>query len=165
MDKFRMANSGIDIYRKSTCTGQYTRYDSFEPWSRKTALVRSLFHRAVNICSHLTFFNKQISIIFQSRSWNGFPANVRFSIIRKLKIKYYANSSKDSSNHCWRLPSFLFAQQIPNHSQNKGNICLIGQFLTLRNSSVAKQLAMEITRWPQPKENKLCVFFCISFKI
>ena len=48
---------------------------------------------------------------------------------------------------------------------NKGNICLIGQFLTLRNWSVAKQLAMEITRWPQSKENKLCAFFCISFKI
>ena len=31
--------------------------------------------------------------------WNGFPANVRFSIIRKLKTKYQVNSSKDSSNH------------------------------------------------------------------
>ena len=42
-----ISNSGIDIYRKSTCTGQYTRFDSFEPWSRKTAWVRSLFHGAV----------------------------------------------------------------------------------------------------------------------
>ena len=32
-------------------------------------------------------------------SWNGFPANVPFSIIRKLKTKYQVNSSKDSSDH------------------------------------------------------------------
>ena len=32
-------------------------------------------------------------------SWNDFPANVRSSIIRKLKTKYQVDSSKDSSNH------------------------------------------------------------------
>ena len=32
-----VSDSGIDIFRKSTHTGQYTRFDSFEPWSRKTA--------------------------------------------------------------------------------------------------------------------------------
>ena len=32
-------------------------------------------------------------------SCNGFPANVRFSIIRKLKTKYQVDSSKDSCNH------------------------------------------------------------------
>ena len=96
-----ISNSGIDIdiYRKSTCTGQYTRFDSFETWSRKTAWVRSLFHRAVNICSNLTFLYEQISMISKFMSWNGFPGNVRSSIIRKLKTKYQVNSSKDSSNH------------------------------------------------------------------
>ena len=63
-----ISNSGIDVSWKSTHMGQYTRFDSFEPWSRKTAWVRSLFHQAVNICSNLTF-SKFIS-------WNGFPANV-----------------------------------------------------------------------------------------
>ena len=52
-----ISDSGIDIFQKSTHTGQYTRFDSFG--SRKTAWVRSLFHRAVNICSNsLTFLNK-----------------------------------------------------------------------------------------------------------
>ena len=32
-------------------------------------------------------------------SWNGFPANVRFSIIRKLKVKYEVNSGADCSKH------------------------------------------------------------------
>ena len=38
-------------------------------------------------------------MISKFMSWNGFPANVRLSIIRKLKTKYQVNSSKDSSNH------------------------------------------------------------------
>ena len=94
-----ISDSGIDIFRKSTHTGQCTRFDSFEPWSRKTAWVRSLFHRAVNICSNLTFINKQISMISKFMSWNGFPANVRFSIIRKLKAKYEVNSNAYCSKH------------------------------------------------------------------
>ena len=32
-------------------------------------------------------------------SWNGFPANVRFSIIRKLKAKYEVKSRADCSKH------------------------------------------------------------------
>ena len=39
------------------------------------------------------------SMISKFMSWNGFPGNMRFSIIRKLKTKYQVNSSKDSSNH------------------------------------------------------------------
>ena len=62
-------HTGQDTHR-STHTGQYTRFDSFDPWSRKTAWVRSLFHRAVNICSNLTFINKQISMISKFMSWN-----------------------------------------------------------------------------------------------
>ena len=38
-------------------------------------------------------------MISKFMSFNGLPANVRFSIIRKLKTKYQVDSSKDSSNH------------------------------------------------------------------
>ena len=44
--------------------------------------VRSLFHQAA---SNLTFLNKEISMISKFMSWNGFAANVWFSIIPKLK--------------------------------------------------------------------------------
>ena len=54
-----ISQSGINIYRKSTHTGQYTDFDSFEPWARKTAWIRSLFHRAVNICSSSAFLNQR----------------------------------------------------------------------------------------------------------
>ena len=79
--------SGINIYRKPTHTGQYTHFDSFEPWARKTAWIRSLFHRAVNICSNSAFLNQQILQISKFMAWNGFTAQIRSSIIRKLKIR------------------------------------------------------------------------------
>ena len=93
-----ISDSGIDIFWKSTHTGQYTRFDSFQPWSRKTGWVRSLFHRAVNICSNLTFLDKQITMISKFMSWNGFPANVRFSIISKLKAKYESTLAQIVTN-------------------------------------------------------------------
>ena len=83
-----ISNSGIDIFRKPTHTGQYTRFDSFEHWSRKTAWIRSLFHKAVNIYTNSIFLKKQISLIIKFMACNGFSANVRTSIIRRLKSKY-----------------------------------------------------------------------------
>ena len=83
-----ISQSGIDIYRKPTHTGQYTHFDSFEPWARKTAWIRSLFHRAVNICSNSAFLNQQILQISKFMAWNGFTAQIRSSIIRKLKLRF-----------------------------------------------------------------------------
>ena len=73
---------GTDIYRKETHTGQYTHFSSFETFPRKTAWVKSLFHRAF-ICSNKTYFN----------IWNGYPIRIRNFLIRKLKTKYENYSS------------------------------------------------------------------------
>ena len=56
-----ITDSGIDVFRKQTHTGQYTHFKSFEPWARKTTWIKSLFHRAVQICSNSTLLSKQIS--------------------------------------------------------------------------------------------------------
>ncbi len=53
----------VDIYRKDTHTGQYTYFSSFEPFSRKTAWVKSLFHRAYMICGTKELFDKQVKMI------------------------------------------------------------------------------------------------------
>ena len=39
------------IYRKPTLTGQYIRWNSFSPKTRKISLIKTLFHRALMICS------------------------------------------------------------------------------------------------------------------
>ena len=83
-----ISQSGINIYRKPTHTGQYTHFDSFETWARKTPWIRSLFHRAVNICSNSAFLNQQILQISKFMAWNGFTAQIRSSIIRKLKLRF-----------------------------------------------------------------------------
>ena len=67
-----ISQSGIDIYRKPTHTGQYTHFDT---WARKTAWIRSLFHRAVNICSNSAFLNQQILQISKFMAWNGFTVH------------------------------------------------------------------------------------------
>ena len=93
----KVSVDGTDIYRKETHTGQYTHFSSFEPFSRKTAWVKSLFHRAFMICSNKTYFNNQIEMIKSFMSWNGYPINIRNFLIRKLKTKY-ENYSTSNSN-------------------------------------------------------------------
>ena len=38
-------------YRKATFTGQYIRCNSFSPKTRKINLMKTIFHRALTICS------------------------------------------------------------------------------------------------------------------
>ena len=84
----KVSVDGTDIYRKDTHTGQYSYFSSFEPFYRKTAWVKSLFHHAFKICSTKTLFNKQIEIIKSFVSWNGYPNGVKNFLIKKLKTKY-----------------------------------------------------------------------------
>ena len=51
-----ISESGIDAFRKTTHTGQYTNFHSFEPWSRKTAWIKSLFRpHGTNMQQHVFF--------------------------------------------------------------------------------------------------------------
>ena len=116
-----ITDSGIDVFRKHTHTGQYTHFKSFEPWARKTTWIKSLFHRAVQICSNSTLLNKQIAQITKFMSWNGFNKNIRFSIIRKLKERENlsknhlteqtgTDTSEDVSPKIWLRIPFLGKQ-------------------------------------------------------
>ena len=51
-----ISSDNTDVYYKSTHNGQYTHFSSFEPFSRKTAWVKSLFHRASKLCSNSQLF-------------------------------------------------------------------------------------------------------------
>ena len=83
-----------DVYYKSTHTGQYTHYSSFEPFFRKTAWVKSLFHRASKLCSTSQLFKNQIRKLKMFMSWNDFPRAVRNLVISKLKNKFSTNQSR-----------------------------------------------------------------------
>ena len=59
----KISTDGTDIYRKDTHTGQYMHFTSFEPFSHKTAWIKSLFNHALKICSSRKLFNNQISFL------------------------------------------------------------------------------------------------------
>ena len=82
-----ISQSGINIYRKPTHTGQYMHFDSFEPWTRKMAWVRSLSQ-----------ILQQILQISKFMAWNGFTAQIRSSIIRKLKLRFLDGPKQANDN-------------------------------------------------------------------
>ena len=88
---------GLTIYRKDTFTGQYTRADSFKPWKRNTAWIRSLVNRAKKICSK-SKLPLELKTIKQFASWNKYPTNVVNSIIKRVlsKPKENENQTKQS---------------------------------------------------------------------
>ena len=93
-----ISQDGTDVYRKDTHTGQYTHFSSFEPLPRKTAWIKSLFHRASKICSSKKLFGNQIITIKSFMSWNGYPKRIRNFLIGKLKRKYNTPSSIPPQN-------------------------------------------------------------------
>ena len=89
-----ISSDNTDVYYKSTHTGQYTHFSSFEPFFRKIAWVKSLFHRASKLCSTSQLFENQIRKLKIFMSWNGFPRAVRNLVISKLKNKFSTNQSR-----------------------------------------------------------------------
>ena len=71
------------IYRKPTLTGQYIRWNSFEPKSRKTKLIGTLVHRALIIRSPSKLFY-ELDSIRSILSFYGYPDRVMDLGIKKL---------------------------------------------------------------------------------
>ena len=94
----KVSVDGTDIYRKVTHTGQYSHFSSFEPFYRKTAWVKFLYHRAFKICSTKSLLNNQIEIIKSFMSWNGYPKSIQNSLMKKLKTNYSDSSTSVTVN-------------------------------------------------------------------
>ena len=107
----------LDIYRKDSFTGQYVRFDSFEPWNYyKIGWIRSLYFRSLKLCSNANLFKKQLDFLDQLLSWNLYPKYVRKSIFDRLE-KMYNNqnpesptpeidTSKNITTICFKVPYF-----------------------------------------------------------
>ena len=70
------------IYRKPTFTGQYIRWNSFSPRTRKISLIKTLVHRALMICSK-TKLGPELDKIKQLLIDNGYSADVLLSCINQ----------------------------------------------------------------------------------
>ena len=71
--RMKIVDNETDIYFKDIHTGQYTVFSSYAPWHVRAARVKTLFQRAVKICSTEELLNQQIKKISLLTSWNGFP--------------------------------------------------------------------------------------------
>ena len=94
----KISCDGTDVDRKSTHSGQYTHFSSFEPFVRKTApWIKSLFHRAFKICSTQKLFDQQIGKIKTFMAWNGFPTRVKNAIINRL-LRKHTQTQQNNNN-------------------------------------------------------------------
>ena len=111
------------VYRKLIFTELYTKWNSFEPTTRKTNLVGTLSHRASKICSKSKLQEKikQISSILQH---NSYPVVINSSI--RNKISRFNLEPKEGPQRCpvffklpWTGKIFLkFESQIKSAVQN-----------------------------------------------
>ena len=82
------------VYRKSTFTGLYIRWDSFCPKKRKINLIKTLTHRTLMICFESKLDDK-VKFITGTLCNNGFPEDIVQSVIRD-KISDFSKIKPDS---------------------------------------------------------------------
>ena len=104
------------VYRKSTFSGLYMKYDSFVPAQFRHSLINGLFSRAWRLCSSSDIFQNEITYIKQLLTANGFP----YHIINKLLKRFLKSKSTNSISlpkfGPERKPVFLFLPFCGNNS-------------------------------------------------
>ena len=80
------------IYRKPTFTGQYIRWNSFSPKTRKISLIKTLVHRTLMICSK-TKLGSELDKIKHLLIENGYPTDVLLSCINQKLANFAAEKT------------------------------------------------------------------------
>ena len=75
------------VYRKATFTGEYIRWNSFGPKTRKTNLIATLTHRALKICSKSSL-QQELDTIKSLFLKNGYPESVINARISKKILQF-----------------------------------------------------------------------------
>ena len=86
------------VYRKPTFSGLYTRWESFCSKRRKCALVATLTHRAIKICSQQRL-QAELDFIKSVLASNGYPQDLVNTIIRS-KITSLSNDKVYGPKKC-----------------------------------------------------------------
>jgi len=114
------------IYRKPTFTGQYIRWNSFSPRTRKISLIKPLVHRALMICSN-TKLGSELDKIKQLLIEHGHPAFDLLSCINQ-KLANFAAEQAFSQEKC---PVYLKLPWIGNVSSKFQNQSSKRQYILL----------------------------------
>ena len=86
------------VYRKPTFTGQYLRWNSFNPRKQKISLINTLVHRALMICSKGKL-SSELDNIRSIMAENGYPDHVVNSSITK-KIRNFRRPPSYGPKKC-----------------------------------------------------------------
>ena len=109
----KITSNGTTIFQKDTHTGQYIHFDSFMPWSHKTAWIRALTNRAHKICSDAQLLSQEIYNIRKFMSWNSFSEKLSLQLIKNFASKRYTQNNvsfeeqNDSSPKIWISLPFI----------------------------------------------------------
>ena len=86
------------LYRKTTFTRQYLRWESFSPTKQKTNLISTLVHRALMICTK-SKLNEEIKHIKNILLDNGYPDSIIDSNISR-KIAQFSMPKRFDPEKC-----------------------------------------------------------------
>jgi len=75
------------VYRKGTHSGVYTHYTSFVPFYLKSQLIRTLLHRAYEICSSYELLHREFERIRVMMLNNGYTSDYLYSVIEKFMMR------------------------------------------------------------------------------
>ena len=96
------------VYRKNTSIGLYTNFTSFTPFSYKIGLIKTLTHRAYEICSSWTLFDQECTKIKTLLSKNCYPPYLIDTEIKKYLDKKFtgkdATINESSKKLYYKLP-------------------------------------------------------------
>ena len=83
-------------YYKPTHTDVYTNWYSFTPRKYKINLMKTLFHRAFNICSDIDLFKEDAAFIKNNLLKNQYPAKLVDSVLANFVERISHGSNNDS---------------------------------------------------------------------
>ena len=97
------------VYRKKTSIGLYTNFTSFTPFSYKIGLIKTLTHRAYEICSSWTLFDQECVKIKSLLLKNMYPSYLVDKEIKKYLDHKFSNvittNNDNSKKFCYyKLP-------------------------------------------------------------
>ena len=150
------------VYRKPTFTGQYIRWNSFSPKSRKISLIKTLVHRALMICSK-TKLGSELDRVKQLLIENGYPDDVLISCI-KQKLANFAAEKPCGPEKC---PVYLKLPWIGNVSsrfENQINKAITSCFYAVKPRVVynTKVMLPSAKKDSVPTTQKSCVVYEFS---
>ena len=61
------------VYRKPTCSGVFTHFESYIPDMHKRGLIETLFHISFRLCSNYENFHREIETLKSIFKRNNYP--------------------------------------------------------------------------------------------